>query len=70
MMGKKSTKLDCLPFQHAYNTTGSCWDWLAKNPEALDRFNTFMEGSRDDLVTAPGRETSETSEGSRLGSPP
>jgi hypothetical protein len=29
------------PFQHAYNTTGSCWDWLAKNPEALDRFNTF-----------------------------
>ncbi|CAI7576054.1 unnamed protein product [Penicillium discolor] len=36
------------PFQHAYNTTGSCWDWLAKNPDALDRFNTFMEGGRDD----------------------
>ncbi|CAG7947210.1 unnamed protein product [Penicillium nalgiovense] len=38
------------PFQHAYNTTGSCWDWLAKNPEALDRFNTFMEGSRDEIA--------------------
>ncbi|KAJ5787335.1 hypothetical protein N7457_002325 [Penicillium paradoxum] len=37
------------PFQHAYNTTGSCWDWLAKNPGALDRFNTFMEGSRDEI---------------------
>ncbi|KAF4768306.1 hypothetical protein HAV15_002705 [Penicillium sp. str.  len=36
------------PFQHAYNTTGSCWDWLANNPDALDRFNTFMEGGRDD----------------------
>ncbi|KAJ5387069.1 hypothetical protein N7509_009610 [Penicillium cosmopolitanum] len=36
------------PFQHAYNTTGDCWEWLAKNPEALRRFNTFMEGSRDD----------------------
>lgn len=36
------------PFQHAYNTAGSCWDWLAKNPDALDRFNTFMEGGRDD----------------------
>lgn len=36
------------PFQHAYNSTGSCWDWLAKNPDALDRFNTFMEGGRDD----------------------
>ncbi|KAF3406312.1 Demethylsterigmatocystin 6-O-methyltransferase [Talaromyces pinophilus] len=36
------------PLQHAYNTTGSCWDWLAKNPDALGRFNTFMEGGRDD----------------------
>ncbi|KAF9889284.1 hypothetical protein FE257_007392 [Aspergillus nanangensis] len=38
------------PFQHAYQTTGSCWDWLAKNPDALDRFNTFMEGGRDELL--------------------
>ncbi|CAG7969508.1 unnamed protein product [Penicillium olsonii] len=36
------------PFQHAYNTTGTCWDWLAEHPDALDRFNTFMEGSRDE----------------------
>ena len=36
------------PLQHAYNTTDSCWDWLAKNPDALGRFNTFMEGGRDD----------------------
>lgn len=35
------------PFQHAYNTTGTCWDWLAKNPDALGRFNTFMEDGRD-----------------------
>lgn len=38
------------PLQHAYNTSGSCWDWLAENPEALDRFNTFMEGSRDEIA--------------------
>ncbi|KAJ6006798.1 hypothetical protein N7451_004742 [Penicillium sp. IBT 35674x] len=38
------------PFQHAYNTTGTCWDWLAKNPGALDRFNTFMEGGRDEIA--------------------
>lgn len=36
------------PLQHAYNTTGTCWDWLAQNPDALGRFNTFMEGGRDD----------------------
>lgn len=36
------------PFQYAYNTTDDCWDWLAKNPDALGRFNTFMEGGRDD----------------------
>lgn len=36
------------PLQYAYNTTESCWDWLAKNPDALGRFNTFMEGGRDD----------------------
>ncbi|KAJ5887223.1 hypothetical protein N7504_011270 [Penicillium tannophilum] len=38
------------PFQHAYNTTGTCWDWLATNPGALDRFNTFMEGGRDEIA--------------------
>jgi hypothetical protein len=38
------------PLQHTYNTSGSCWDWLAENPEALDRFNTFMEGSRADIA--------------------
>lgn len=41
------------PFQHAYNTTvysttDSCWDWLAKRPDALGRFNTSLEGGRDD----------------------
>lgn len=35
------------PFQYVYNTTGSCWDWMAKHPDTLDRFNTFMEGGRD-----------------------
>lgn len=38
------------PFQHAYHTTGSCWDWLAQNTDALDRFNTFMEGGRDETA--------------------
>ncbi|KAL2869142.1 S-adenosyl-L-methionine-dependent methyltransferase [Aspergillus lucknowensis] len=38
------------PLQHAYNTSGSCWDWLAENPDALDRFNTFMEGHRTDIA--------------------
>ncbi|PLB53889.1 S-adenosyl-L-methionine-dependent methyltransferase [Aspergillus steynii IBT 23096] len=36
------------PLQYAYNTPLSCWDWLAQNPEAMDRFNTFMEGHRAD----------------------
>ena len=36
------------PLQHAHNTTGTCWDWLATNPDALGRFNTFMEDGRDD----------------------
>ncbi|KAL4913627.1 S-adenosyl-L-methionine-dependent methyltransferase [Aspergillus aurantiobrunneus] len=34
------------PFQYAHQTSLSCWDWLARNPGAMDRFNTFMEGSR------------------------
>lgn len=34
------------PLQYAYNTPLPCWEWLAENPDALKRFNTFMEGSR------------------------
>ncbi|KAJ5939000.1 hypothetical protein N7466_002134 [Penicillium verhagenii] len=34
------------PLQYAYKTSGTCWDWLGENPEALSRFNTFMEGTR------------------------
>lgn len=34
------------PFQFAYQTSVSVWDWLAMNPGPLDRFNTYMEGSR------------------------
>ncbi|KAF5861654.1 hypothetical protein ETB97_012741 [Aspergillus alliaceus] len=38
------------PVQYAYATTLSCWDWLAANPQALDRFNSFMEGGRGDMI--------------------
>ncbi|KAJ5945656.1 hypothetical protein N7454_002495 [Penicillium verhagenii] len=34
------------PLQYAYRTSGTCWDWLGENPEALSRFNTFMEWTR------------------------
>lgn len=34
------------PFQHAYKTDLTCWNWLAQNPSVLSRFNTYMEGHR------------------------
>ncbi|RAH61314.1 hypothetical protein BO85DRAFT_485047 [Aspergillus piperis CBS 112811] len=34
------------PLQYAYKSSGTCWDWFRENPVALQRFNTFMEGTR------------------------
>ncbi|KXG46747.1 Winged helix-turn-helix transcription repressor DNA-binding [Penicillium griseofulvum] len=34
------------PFQRAYDTKLSFFEWLGQNPPALARFNTFMEGTR------------------------
>ena len=34
------------PFQYAYETKLSVYEWLGQNPLALARFNTFMEGTR------------------------
>ncbi|KAH8426292.1 uncharacterized protein LDX57_004039 [Aspergillus melleus] len=36
------------PFQYTLKTGSSTWDWLAENPEACNRFNTYMEGNRCD----------------------
>ncbi|KAE8391698.1 S-adenosyl-L-methionine-dependent methyltransferase [Aspergillus alliaceus] len=34
------------PMQYTFNTDATVWEWLAENPEALARFNTYMEGIR------------------------
>ncbi|OJZ88481.1 hypothetical protein ASPFODRAFT_44168 [Aspergillus luchuensis CBS 106.47] len=34
------------PLQYAYKSSGTCWDWFREHPVALQRFNTFMEGTR------------------------
>ncbi|KAJ5185532.1 Winged helix-turn-helix transcription repressor DNA-binding, partial [Penicillium cf. griseofulvum] len=38
------------PFQYAYETKLSFFEWFGQNPLALARFNTFMEGTRAHLA--------------------